>query len=114
VHRVRHKDVAHRVIMPINETMTRDILRMLNMHGLSKKWEIYNPNYDVYLLTKLDPQPHIGDGTATGTRWARNHEIRREWNATPSVSTQTPKPPEEGYQPCNPSYGKLSWKHRLG
>jgi hypothetical protein len=35
VHRVRHKDVAHIVVVPVNETMTRDVLRMLNMHGLS-------------------------------------------------------------------------------
>jgi hypothetical protein len=25
VHRVRHKDVAHRVVVPVNKTMTRDV-----------------------------------------------------------------------------------------
>ena len=110
VHRVRHKDVAHRVVVPVNETMTRDVLRMLNMHGLSKIWDIYDRRYDVYTLTKLDPEPHIGDGTSIGDQWARNHLMRGE-DAMPSVSTQTPRPQEEGYPPRNPSYGKRPRKH---
>jgi hypothetical protein len=111
VHRVRDKDVTHRVVVPVNETMTRDVLRMLNMHSISKKWDKYDRSYDVHTLTKLDPQPHIGDGTSTGSLWARNHQTREEWNATPCVSTQTPRSQEEGYQSSNPIYGKRPRKH---
>ena len=111
VHRVRHKDVAHRVVVPVNETMTRDVLRMLNMHGLARKWNTYDPKYEVYTLIKLDPQPHIGDGTSVGDQWARNQLMREEWESMPSVSTQTPRQPEEGYQPSNPRDGKRPQKH---
>jgi hypothetical protein len=37
VHRVRHKDVAHRLVVPVDETVTRDVVRMLNMHGIARK-----------------------------------------------------------------------------
>jgi hypothetical protein len=111
VHRVRHKDVAHHVVVPVNETMTRDLLRMLNMQGLAKKLDTYDPNYDVYSLTKLHPQPHIGYGTSIGGQWACNQLMRGEWDAMPSVSTQTPRPQEKGDQPSNPSYGKRLRKH---
>jgi hypothetical protein len=103
--------VAHCVVVLVNETMTRDVLRMLNMHGLAKKWNTYDSNYEVYTLTKLDPQPHIGDGTTVGDQWARNQLMREEWEAMPSASTQTPRQQEEGYQPNNPSDGKRPHKH---
>jgi hypothetical protein len=91
VARVRHKDVTPRATKPVNQTVTRDILRLLNMLGTTKKFEKYNHRYGVYKLTQLDPQPHIGNGTVTGTRWLHNHQARMDWNAAPSVSTQTPE-----------------------
>ncbi len=112
VARVGHKDVAPRAIRPVHQTVTRDILRMLNMLGTTNKFDTYNPNYGVFQLSKLDPQPHIGDGTVTGTRWAHNHQVRMQWNATPSVSTQTPRPAD--VKPGDSSPGKQSWKNHLG
>ncbi len=110
VARVRHKDVATRAVKAVNQTVTRDVLRMLNMLGATKKFDAYNRNYGVFKLSQLDPQPHIGDGTVTGTRWAHNHQVKTQWNATPSVSTQTPAE----VNPDNPSPGKQSWKHQMG
>ncbi len=112
VARVRHKDVATRAVKAVNQTVTRDVLRMLNMLGATKKFDTYNRSYSVFKLSQLDPQPHIGDGTVTGTRWAHNHQVKMQWNATPSVSTQTPGSSDDN--PDNPAPGQQARRHQLG